>query len=164
MNLTATLLRLALSRNAGTVAVAFGGAAGALARFGVCAALGTSEAAVLICNVVGTFVLACAAETVRHLHPHARKMVSVGFCGGFTTFATFSRDSIELLREGNADFFFVNIAGNFALCALAIYAAEMLADFMRRRRNFLRKRRQAVAELVRAIRNKVRRKRSGGVK
>jgi fluoride exporter len=92
------------------LAVALGGALGSLGRFW----LGNQVAALtgpafpwgtLLINVIGSFVIAyfgslTAASGRIAVPPDIRVFVMVGICGGFTTFSSFSLQTVELLRAG----------------------------------------------------------------
>ena len=86
------------------LAVAAGGAIGSVARllagfastraFGLAFPWGT-----LIVNIVGSFVIGVLAESFAlrwNLPPAWQAFLTVGFCGGFTTFSTFSLDTAAL--------------------------------------------------------------------
>ncbi len=54
-------------------------------------------------NVIGSFLIGLLAGLfVRHIDSEAARLaLVVGFCGGFTTFSTFSRECLVLIQEGN---------------------------------------------------------------
>jgi CrcB protein len=88
--------------------VALGGALGSVSRFLLGPALqrafdATFPVGTLFINVVGSlilgFVLGLAAEGV-DVRPEARAFIAIGFCGGFTTFSTFSYEAVRLLEDG----------------------------------------------------------------
>ena len=59
--------------------------------------------ATLLVNVVGSFLLGFLyAFFIQKLNfsPHLKLAVTVGFCGGLTTFSTFSVESYNLLKDG----------------------------------------------------------------
>ena len=60
--------------------------------------------ATFLINVSGSVVLGVvAALTLGHPDPARRNwylLLGTGFCGGFTTFSTFSMETVELLRDG----------------------------------------------------------------
>ena len=89
-------------------AVAIGGSIGSVARylvgvyagrlFGLNFPWGT-----LIINIVGSFLLGVFVELLAlkwDLSQTARLFLTVGICGGFTTFSTFSLDSAVLMQRG----------------------------------------------------------------
>lgn len=106
-----------------------GGGLGSLARFGVGRALsnwpgnlqyGTLAANVLACLVLGLFTGAVALRSSEAVLPY-RAFLAVGFCGGFSTFSTFSHETLLMLmnnRWGDAVF---NIGLSVALCLLATF-------------------------------------------
>jgi CrcB protein len=52
--------------------------------------------------------------------PH-RLLLATGFCGGFSTFSTFSAETLHLLQHGQYAYAFLNIAGSLLLCLAAVY-------------------------------------------
>lgn len=87
------------------VAVAFGGAAGAGLRWAV---LTTVEAGqfpwpVLVINAAGSLLLGVLLAE-EWSHRSARLLLhdagGIGFCGGLTTFSTFSLEVVDLVRDG----------------------------------------------------------------
>lgn len=90
------------------VAVAAGGALGALARWGIDLAVeGSGHAlmwATLAVNVFGCALMGLlVAYVLAHPARHAlwRPFLGVGFLGGFTTFSAFAGDAVLLLDEGS---------------------------------------------------------------
>ena len=90
------------------LAVAVGGALGALARWGIGLAWpaphGGFPASTLLINVVGCLlmgVLVVHVVEVREAHPLVRPFLGVGVLGGFTTFSTFAVDTEQLLVGGH---------------------------------------------------------------
>lgn len=90
------------------LSVAVGSALGGVVRFLVSGAVQARltsgfPGGTLVVNVVGSFVLgALARYLVLHpdFSPAARLFLTAGFCGGFTTFSTFSIEILELLQNG----------------------------------------------------------------
>ncbi len=89
------------------LAVALGGALGALARWGVGAGMEARFGVAfpwgtLLVNLAGAFALGAVygAATQVELSTEARAFVSVGFLGAFTTFSTFSYEAVALLQRG----------------------------------------------------------------
>lgn len=133
-------------------AVALGGALGALTRTAICAMFESQIEAVFICNVFGSFLLSGVIELRRHIHPDVENMVSVGFCGGLSIFATFSKDSVQALSDEHYFIFILNLFGNFAVCVLAVFVAHSLATYIRNHRDELRHRRRAIAQKLKLSR------------
>jgi CrcB protein len=90
------------------VAIAGGGALGTLARYGVERAVVADAVgfpwATLSVNVVGSFLLGLTVTSVVRRWPDdrwLRPLVAVGFCGGFTTFSTFTLEIDQRVRHGH---------------------------------------------------------------
>jgi CrcB protein len=87
----------------------------------------------LAVNVVGSFLLGLLMEgSLRStlLTPELRMGIAVGFLGGFTTFSTFSYETVRLLEEGSLLQAGANILFNLVICilfaAMGILAARQL--------------------------------------
>jgi CrcB protein len=116
------------------LAIALGGALGALARYlvssGIHAVLGRGfPYGTLVVNVLGSllmgFLLVQFTERLG-MPPQARALWLVGFLGGFTTFSTFSVETLGLLEEGELLRAGANVALNLVLCLLAAWAGLLL--------------------------------------
>lgn len=87
------------------LAVATGSALGGVARYLVGLALSGRSAAfplgTLAVNVAGGLLIGFLARLMAAdpVSP-ARLFLTVGFCGGFTTFSAFSLDAVRLLQDG----------------------------------------------------------------
>ncbi|MDR3137570.1 MAG: fluoride efflux transporter CrcB [Tannerellaceae bacterium] len=101
-----------------------GGALGTLLRYGVTIGLArvapTFPFGVLTVNTLGSFLIGlCGA--LCEVHPFApalRAFLFIGLFGGFTTFSSFSLDTMELFREGAGKTAILNILLN-NVCALS---------------------------------------------
>jgi CrcB protein len=90
------------------LAVAAGGALGSVARYlagiGATAAFGLAFPwGTLLINIAGSFLIGVFAELFAlgwDLPQAWRAFLTIGICGGFTTFSTFSRDSWVLMERG----------------------------------------------------------------
>jgi len=89
------------------LAVSIGAALGALLRWQLGVRLNTllpgMPPGTLVANIVGGYIIGLAvayfAQTPA-LSPEWRLFVITGFCGGLTTFSTFSAEVVSLLQEG----------------------------------------------------------------
>lgn len=86
--------------------IALGGAAGTLGRYGIGLLAQRTGASfpfgTLAINVVGSFLLGLFARSLigTTMSPELRVALTVGFCGGFTTFSTFSYETATLIESG----------------------------------------------------------------
>jgi CrcB protein len=114
--------------------LSLGGALGVNARFwlGVWMNRWTSPAfpwATFTINVSGSFAIGLLAEGLTHWlpHPNVRLLVVVGFLGGYTTFSTFSFDTLTLWERGEAGLSLANGAGSVLAGLLAVGLGVALA-------------------------------------
>lgn len=67
-----------------------------------------------------------------HLRASASQLLVVGFCGGFTTFSTFSADAVRLLRAGDygpaAAYVALSVAVCIAFAALGMWIGAQLKN------------------------------------
>ena len=85
--------------------VAIGGALGALGRYGIGQVVqaGNLPVATLLVNVTGSFligVLWATFDESQWFQDWGKYLVTVGMLGGFTTFSSFSLETLELIRVG----------------------------------------------------------------
>jgi CrcB protein len=120
--------------------VAFGGALGSVARFALGNAMTVALGAqfpwgTLLINIIGSFVISfvgmLTGNAARFPLPYeARIFVTVGICGGFTTFSTFSLQTVELVRAGQpgraAAYAVASGILCIAACALGVASAAAL--------------------------------------
>jgi CrcB protein len=81
-------------------------------------------------NVIGSFLLGLVvgATTLGGHHPHWYALLGTGFCGGFTTFSTFSLDTYKLVVAGSRALAFSNVAASLAAGMMAAFAGWYLAE------------------------------------
>lgn len=90
----------------------------AVARFGSGFPVGT-----FFINVSGSFLLGLflAALAARGAADGWRLFLAVGFCGGYTTFSTYSMETLKLLESGRPGLALLYFAGGPVLGLLAAY-------------------------------------------
>ena len=117
--------------------VALGSALGGMARYGAGLAAarlwgtGFPWGTILI-NVTGSFIIGCFGALTQPSGPlpaaaGLRVFVMVGLCGGFTTFSSFSLQTLELARDDAWGPAFANVALSVLLCLAAVTAGHVLA-------------------------------------
>jgi len=111
------------------LAIAIGGATGAVLRFWVShlthALLGRDYPyGTLTVNVVGSFLMGLLFLLLTErleLGPAWRSLILVGLLGAFTTFSTFSLETLHLLENGDVLKAFTNVISNVVLCIAAVW-------------------------------------------
>ena len=116
--------------------VMLGGAIGSLARYLVSVltlpisrelpwgTIGINVAGSFLIGFFGTLTLAHGRFPVPE---SLRLLVMVGFCGGFTTFSSFSLQTLDLLRTGAFVRVGINIIASVALCVCAVGVGHLIA-------------------------------------
>lgn len=106
------------------VAISLGSAAGALLRWQLGLRLNSLFPAIppgtLAANLVGGYIIGLAVAyfaQATDIAPEWRLLIITGFCGGLTTFSTFSAEVVTLLQEGRVA---------VAMGAIAIHVAGSL--------------------------------------
>ncbi|MFM7222338.1 MAG: fluoride efflux transporter CrcB [Bacteroidota bacterium] len=75
----------------------------------------------LTINLIGSFCIGVIIALSQRLHPiseQTRLLLSVGFCGGFTTFSAFALENIHLIRSGNTAYAMMYIVASVVLSIL----------------------------------------------
>jgi len=118
------------------LAIAAGGAAGTLARFGISSWMAPVTVrfpfATLLINIVGSFLIGwLSGEWSPVKDVTVRAALTIGFCGGFTTFSTFSIETVRMLHSGDARRAATYVAASILLsvsaAALGVAAARAFA-------------------------------------
>jgi len=84
----------------------------------------------LLVNIVGSFLLGLLMTFGMRstlLSPELRLGLTVGFMGGFTTFSTFSYETLRLLEEGSFGHAGANILLNVLLCLFSAMLGVLVA-------------------------------------
>ncbi len=116
------------------IAIALGGAAGALGRYAVVGWVNAlfNQAfpyGTLVVNVVGSFLIGVVyVFVIEKLHavPEVKALVMVGFLGAFTTFSTFSLETVSLLESGRVFSAALYVISSVVLCVLSTFLGMQL--------------------------------------
>ena len=119
------------------LAVAAGGALGTVLRYAISGLVAvrfgeTFPWGTLIINVTGSFVIGFFATLTgpdgRFLVSGAiRQFVMVGICGGYTTFSSFSLQTLNLMRDGEWMYAGGNVVGSVVLCLAFVWLGAIAA-------------------------------------
>ena len=114
------------------ILIAIGGAIGSVARHGLNhlvhqrALSATFPIGIFVINVLGSALIGLLAGVTTSgrftISYEVRTFLIVGVLGGFTTFSSFTFDTMALLRDGHVGQAFWNVAGQVGLSLLAAWA------------------------------------------
>lgn len=117
--------------------VALGGAAGAAARYLVSnwmtARLGTDFPwGTFFANMSGSFLIGVVLvlAEIGNFPAEVRLLVAVGVLGGYTTFSSFSYESLQLVTGGAVLAAFLNMVGQLALGLVFVYLGVAVGRFL----------------------------------
>ena len=118
--------------------VGLGGALGSMARHGLNHLIhqrnlsSTFPLGIFAINVVGSVAIGIAGGLIVSgrwsLSLEGRTFVIVGLLGGFTTFSSFSFDTLALVREGHMGQAMWNVAGQVGLSLIGVWAGYRIAS------------------------------------
>ncbi|HJQ53131.1 MAG TPA: fluoride efflux transporter CrcB [Gemmatimonadaceae bacterium] len=117
--------------------IAVGGAAGSVLRYVVGRAVQGSSASgfpigTMVVNITGCFLIGVLVRQLMNVQtsPEIRALLVVGFCGGFTTFSTFSAETIGLIEGGEYGRAATYVILSVALCLGATFAGMATMQLM----------------------------------
>jgi CrcB protein len=120
--------------------IALGGALGSIARYAMAGVIDRSledpfPLGTVLVNITGCFVIgffaALTGPGARFAAPiDARHFVMVGVCGGFTTFSSFSLQTMVLARTGEMFRAGANIVVSLIVCLVAVWVGIRLGDLL----------------------------------
>jgi CrcB protein len=118
--------------------VAIGGALGSVSRFWLSGLVArhfgeTFPWGTLVINVTGSFIIGVFASLTGTegrwlVSPAFRIFFMVGICGGYTTFSSFSLQTLNLASEGEWLRAFANVLLSVVLCLAGVWLGWLLAN------------------------------------
>lgn len=119
------------------LAIFIGGGLGSLSRYGVAVLLRAYSfdfpLATFLVNVVGSLILGFIVALFwnkAHFNDTVRLAIAVGFCGGLTTFSTFSWETFDLIKNGEFLLACVYALISVLTCVLAVSVGAFLAKYV----------------------------------
>ena len=119
------------------LAVAFGGALGAMSRYWVYNNYAHLDNcfpwATLTVNILGSFLIGIAFILITErmdMGPYWRAIVTVGFLGAFTTFSTFSMEVVGLIEQGQFSSAIIYVLSSVVVCIIAAWLGLSLAKLI----------------------------------
>lgn len=97
-------------------------------RFGVAFPYGTFIINISGSLVLGLFMAFLQERTV--IHPNYRLFFAIGFLGAYTTFSTFTYESLRLLQDGSVFLALVNILGSTVVGLLGVLLGFILGGLI----------------------------------
>ena len=120
--------------------VAIGGALGSVARywlsgvianrFGQTFPWGTIIVNITGCFIIGLFNTLTLSEGRMAASPDLRTFFMIGICGGYTTFSSFSLQTLTLAEDGEWLYAGGNVVLSVVLCLLGVWLGHLLAVFI----------------------------------
>ena len=87
----------------------------------------------LTVNIAGSLIIGLVGALADTEHvlvtPAVRQLIMVGFCGGFTTFSSFSLQTMKLLQDGEWFYFWGNVVLSVTACLAAVFIGYKIGQF-----------------------------------
>jgi fluoride exporter len=119
--------------------IAVGGALGSMARFFVSSAFarlvgeafpwGTIIVNISGCLLIGILATVSGPDGRLEVAPDFRQFLLIGICGGYTTFSSFSLQTLNLIRNGEMMGAAGNAAVSFVACMVAVWIGATLGQW-----------------------------------
>ena len=118
------------------LSIAFGGAAGALLRYGVSGLISRSFSGgfplgTLAVNLIGSFLIGLlwGVLEIVTISQNVRLFIFIGLLGSFTTFSTFSLENFSMLRDGEYWLVLCNVALSVVLGVMFVFIGFFVSRF-----------------------------------
>lgn len=114
-----------------SLVVFIGGGLGALCRYLIGLFIKGITATFLV-NILGSLLLGFLVGIFylkSNCNPLLKVALTIGFCGGFTTFSTFSLEALELIRQSNFTSAVLYIILSVVVCLIAVFVGAYFAKF-----------------------------------
>jgi len=125
-----------------TLCIGAGGALGTMLRFWISGVVAQAygerfPTGTLVINVTGSFVIGVFAtvtgpEGRMMAPPLARQFFMIGICGGYTTFSSFSLQTLNLAREGQWGYAALNVGLSLLLCLGGVWLGFVAGETLNR--------------------------------
>ena len=122
------------------ILVGLGSAIGGISRYGASGLIANRYGqsfpwGTLFVNVTGSFIIGLfatltATEGRWLVGPSGRNFFMTGFCGGYTTFSSFSLQTLSLAQDEEWLYVAGNAALNLVLCLIAVWLGHVLAEVL----------------------------------
>lgn len=118
------------------LAIFIGGGLGSLSRYGIAVLLRAYSVdfplATLSVNIIGSLILGFTVALFWNkapVHDTLKLAITVGFCGGLTTFSTFSWETFDLIKNGEFLLAVLYALISVLVCLLAISLGAFLSKY-----------------------------------
>ena len=118
--------------------ISLGGALGTAARFWFSGVVGRSFGetfpwGTILVNVSGALIIGFFSTITDpggrlFVSPVGRQFFMIGICGGYTTFSSFSLQTLKLLQERQLFYAGMNVVASVVLCLVAVWLGHLLAQ------------------------------------
>jgi CrcB protein len=120
--------------------ICFGGAIGSATRYAVSRGFTfwfgeTFPWGTLACNITGSFLIGLLAGLTGPngrllVAPDFRQFLLVGYCGGYTTFSSFSLQTLSLMQEGDMMEATSNVVMSVVFCMIFVWLGAITANLI----------------------------------